>query len=39
MGAVLSDGTIALSDGRLIAWTEWGDPAGKPVLRAVLAAA
>ena len=30
---MLSEGTIERPDGRLVAWAEWGDPAGKPVLR------
>jgi hypothetical protein len=32
-GAMLSEGTIERPDGRLVAWAELGDPAGKPVLR------
>jgi pimeloyl-ACP methyl ester carboxylesterase len=30
---VLSEGTIERPDGRLVEWAEWGDPAGKPILR------
>lgn len=30
---MLSEGTIERPDGRLVAWAEWGDPAGKPIVR------
>lgn len=31
--SVLSEGTVERPDGRLVAWAEWGDPAGTPILR------
>jgi pimeloyl-ACP methyl ester carboxylesterase len=31
---VLRDGLVERPDGRVVAWSEWGDPAGRPLLRA-----
>jgi hypothetical protein len=31
-----ADATITLADGRTLAYCEWGDPTGSPVLSAVL---
>jgi hypothetical protein len=31
-GDLLRDASVQLSDGRLLAFAEWGDPAGRPVL-------
>lgn len=30
---VLSEGRLERPDGRVVAWAEWGDPAGKPFVR------
>jgi pimeloyl-ACP methyl ester carboxylesterase len=30
--APLADEVLRLSDGRMLAWTEWGDPRGRPVV-------
>lgn len=32
VGAVIADETLRLEDGRQLAWAEWGDPRGRPVL-------
>lgn len=31
---MLRDGLVERPDGRVVAWSEWGDPAGRPLLRA-----
>lgn len=30
---VLSEGRLERPDGRVVAWAEWGDPAGRPIVR------
>jgi pimeloyl-ACP methyl ester carboxylesterase len=32
MTALLADEVLRLADGRLLAWTEWGDPRGSPLV-------